>query len=183
MVVIINKLLYLFKKTVYHSIKMILIAVSFLSPRWYMSLYIPLLRWNGLKIYGKPRFISFSAKFDDFNLISINDRLVVSAHVIFLTHDYSYTTALISLNEKPETDIGILRPITIGENVFIGMNSLILPGASIGSNVIIGAGSIVRGHIPDNSVVAGNPAQVITNIKSHAIKMKSKNYLMRVDSK
>lgn len=138
---------------------------------------------NGLKIFGKPRFISFSAKFDDFNLITINDRLVVSANVIFLTHDYSYTTALISLNEKPKTDIGILRPITVGENVFIGMNSLILPGASIGSNVIIGAGSIVRGHIPDNSVITGNPANILTDIRSHAVKMKNKSYLLRVDSK
>ena len=46
--------------------------------------------------------------------------------------------------------------IEIGDNVFIGMNSIILMGSHIGNNVIIGAGSVVSGNIPDNSVVGGS---------------------------
>ena len=49
-----------------------------------------------MRINGEPRFIAKSVKFDDFDRIQINDRLVVSMNVHFLTHDYSYTTALIA---------------------------------------------------------------------------------------
>ncbi len=133
----------------------------YFDSRVYMKLYNRLLKRYGFKLKGTPRFIAKSARFDDFNRITLGDRLVVSMNVHFLTHDYSYTTALISIDEKPKTDIGVLREIIIGDNVFIGMNSILLPGTKIGNNVIIGTGSIVRGTIPDYSVVAGNPAAVI----------------------
>lgn len=57
-------------------------------------------------------------------------------------------------------------PIRIGDNVWIGMNSVILPGIQIGSNVIIGAGSIVTKDIPDYSVAAGNPCKIISRLES-----------------
>jgi acetyltransferase-like isoleucine patch superfamily enzyme len=52
-------------------------------------------------------------------------------------------------------------PIRIGSNVWIGANSVILPGSQIGSNVVIGAGSVVNINIPDNSIAVGNPCKVI----------------------
>jgi acetyltransferase-like isoleucine patch superfamily enzyme len=52
-------------------------------------------------------------------------------------------------------------PITIGDNVFIGANSVLLPGVNIGNNVIIGANSLVNKDIPCNSVAVGNPCKVI----------------------
>lgn len=52
-------------------------------------------------------------------------------------------------------------PIQIGNNVWIGMNSVILPGVKIGDNVAIGAGSIVTADIPSDSVAVGNPCRVI----------------------
>ncbi|GAB4338076.1 MAG: hypothetical protein Kow0089_09750 [Desulfobulbaceae bacterium] len=52
-------------------------------------------------------------------------------------------------------------PIVIGDNVWVGMNSVILPGVRIGSNVIIGAGSVVTSDIPSDSIAAGNPCRVI----------------------
>lgn len=51
--------------------------------------------------------------------------------------------------------------ITIGDNVWIGGNSVILPGVTIGNNAVIGAGSVVTKNIPDNAVAAGNPAKVL----------------------
>lgn len=51
--------------------------------------------------------------------------------------------------------------ITIGDNVWIGGNSVILPGVTIGNNAVIGAGSVVTKDVPDNAVAAGNPARVI----------------------
>ncbi|HCA09077.1 acyltransferase [Chryseobacterium sp.] len=52
-------------------------------------------------------------------------------------------------------------PIVIGNNVFVGTNSVILPGVQIGDNVVIGAGSIVAKDIPSNSIAVGNPCKVI----------------------
>lgn len=52
-------------------------------------------------------------------------------------------------------------PIVIGNNVFVGSNSVILRGVNIGSNVVIGAGSIVAKDIPSNSIALGNPCKVI----------------------
>ena len=52
-------------------------------------------------------------------------------------------------------------PITIGNNVWIGMNSVILPGVDIGHGVVIGSGSIVTKTIPDYEIWAGNPARRI----------------------
>ncbi|WP_050581981.1 DapH/DapD/GlmU-related protein [Pseudoalteromonas sp. TB64] len=52
-------------------------------------------------------------------------------------------------------------PITIGNNVFIGWGSIILPGVEIGNNCVIGAGSVVSKSIPADMVAAGNPARVI----------------------
>jgi acetyltransferase-like isoleucine patch superfamily enzyme len=49
----------------------------------------------------------------------------------------------------------------IGNNCFIGINSIIMPGVTIGNEVIIGAGSVVTKNIPDNCIAAGNPAKII----------------------
>lgn len=56
-------------------------------------------------------------------------------------------------------------PITIGDNCFIGMNSIILKGTTLGNNVVIGAGSVVHGTFPDNCIIAGNPAKIIKHLK------------------
>lgn len=53
-------------------------------------------------------------------------------------------------------------PVMIGDNVWIGGNSVILPGVTIGNDVIIGAGSVVMNDIPDGAVAAGNPCRVIS---------------------
>lgn len=61
-------------------------------------------------------------------------------------------------------------PVLIGENVFIGCNSLILKGVSIGDNAVIGAGSVVSKDIPANCVAAGNPAQIIKKLDTDKLK-------------
>lgn len=55
-------------------------------------------------------------------------------------------------------------PITIGNNVWIGGNVVILPGVTIGNNVVIGAGSVVTKDIPDNVIAAGNPCRILRKI-------------------
>ncbi len=57
------------------------------------------------------------------------------------------------------------KPVKIGNNVFIGVNSIILKGTEIGDNSVIGAGSVVAGIIPPNVIAAGNPCKVIKTLK------------------
>lgn len=141
----------------FHLSRLLLKSIDSLSPRLYMHLMIPLLRVAGVSFSGVPRYISTGVKFDDFSMIEIGRRVVISDRVILLTHDYSITTALIAVGEKPHTDLSVRKPITIGDNVFIGMGAMVMPGANIGSNVIVGAGTVVRGSVPPNTLWLGNP--------------------------
>ena len=93
------------KKTFYHVSKYFILAINILDPRTAMLLYNKLLFLVGVKLNGKPRFISTDVRIDTFELIEIGDRVVISEKVILLTHDGSFTTALISLGETPSTDI------------------------------------------------------------------------------
>jgi maltose O-acetyltransferase len=61
--------------------------------------------------------------------------------------------------------IGLCKPVTIGDDVWIGGNVTILPGVHIGSNVVIAAGAVVTHDIPDNCVAGGIPAQKIEDLK------------------
>jgi acetyltransferase-like isoleucine patch superfamily enzyme len=70
-----------------------------------------------------------------------------------------------SWHEISNFNIVKAEPIEIGDNVWITMNAIILPGVTIGGNSIIGAGSVVTKSIPPNSLVGGNPAHVINQIK------------------
>lgn len=101
-------------------------------------------------------------------LLEIGNNCIIT-HCTILTHDAS--TKLYT----GKTKVG---KVTIGDNCFIGMQTLILPNVTIGDNCIIGAGSIVTKNIESNSVVAGNPAKLImkTNqfIEKHKEYMKTK---------
>lgn len=66
--------------------------------------------------------------------------------------------------------------LEIGNDVFIGMQATILKGVTIGNNVIIGANSLVNKNVPDNTVVAGNPAKVIMTIDEYYEKRKKKQF-------
>lgn len=57
------------------------------------------------------------------------------------------------------------RPVRIADNVWIGMNAIILKGVSIGENSVVAAGSVVSKSVPANVVVAGNPAVIVKELK------------------
>lgn len=160
----------LFTRIFFHIARFILKPLDGRFPRIYMLIYNKILILMGVKLTGVPRYISTSVRFDDFNRITLSERIVISEKVILLTHDYSLTTGLISLGKTPKTDLAFIKEIIIRENVFIGMGALIMPGTVINSNVIIGAGSVVRGIIPENSIVIGNPAKVVSSLKEKALK-------------
>lgn len=95
-------------------------------------------------------------------LISVGNKVTITNGVRFINHDGS--TWLIS-DEKGRRQL--FRKISIGNNVFIGMDCIILPGVKIEDNVIVAAGSVVTKSIPSNSVVGGNPARIITEFSTY----------------
>lgn len=104
-------------------------------------------------------------------LVSIGDNFYCSVNVFFITHDGSVN---VFRNLHPDCfNVDYIKPISVGDNVFLGCNTTILPGAEIGSNVIIGAGSVVRGCLESNSVYAGVPAKKIMSLESYYQKKQS----------
>lgn len=91
-------------------------------------------------------------------LIEIGDNVTLAPRVHILCHDASTKQFL------NYTKIGKVK---IGDNVFIGAESVVLPNVTIGSNVIIGANSTVTKDIPDGVVAAGNPAKVICSLEEY----------------
>lgn len=150
----------------FYTVKFWIRLVSLINHRLYMTLYIPLIKKQGMIINGTPRYIGPNVVFDDFNLIQLGHRVVISDQCHFLTHDYSITTALIATGKPPTKDIALVRGIKIGNNVFIGKKTIVMPNTKVGNNVIVGAGTVLRGNIPDNSIVIGNPCQIIDNIQN-----------------
>lgn len=61
--------------------------------------------------------------------------------------------------------LGIMKPVIIGNDVWIGGNATILPGVTIGNNVVVAAGAVVTKDVPDNCVVGGVPARIIKEIE------------------
>lgn len=95
-------------------------------------------------------------------LISIGNHVEITHGVRLITHDGSMWVLRDLYSECRQIDK--FGRITIGNNVFIGIDSIILPGVNIGNNVIIGAGSVVTKDIEDNVVFAGVPARLINRI-------------------
>jgi acetyltransferase-like isoleucine patch superfamily enzyme len=89
-------------------------------------------------------------------LVEIGDGVAISGGTMFLTHD----GAAWLLRRRGRLAAQHFGRIVVGSDTYIGQNCLILPGTTIGAHCIVGAGAVVRGTIPENSVVVGNPGQV-----------------------
>jgi maltose O-acetyltransferase len=96
--------------------------------------------------------------------IEIGDDVTLAPRVLVLAHDAS---------TKMHLNYTRIKNVKIGNKVFIGAGTIILPGIKIGDNVIIGAGSVVTKDIPNNSLFAGNPAKFICSTDSFITRMKS----------
>jgi len=67
-----------------------------------------------------------------------------------------------------------IKNVRIGNRVFIGAGSIIMPGVSIGNDAIIGAGSVVTKDVPDNCIYAGNPAKFVLHTDEYIVREKAK---------
>lgn len=99
-------------------------------------------------------------------LLTIGDHVKITQGVIILTHDYSWSV-LRQLPNHKGIILGAQSPVTIGNNVFIGMNAIITRGVTIGDNVIIGACSVVTKHCDSGFVYAGVPAEKIMTVEEY----------------
>lgn len=151
-------------KVFFVIIRKLIYLIDGFSPRKYMKLYNWYLKRIGVDLYGIPRFIHPSVDFDGkgYPKTHIGENVVLSKNVLILNHDYSITCGLRSIGERIiDHEAYWLRDIYIGNNVFVGANVSILPGTIIGDNCIVGAGSVIKGNIPENSIVIGNPAKIV----------------------
>lgn len=119
--------------------------------------YIDTLKEQGLRV-GKNFKILADSRIDWSHCwhVEIGDDVTIGPRVLILAHDTSTKTAL---------NYSRIGKVTIGDRVFIGAASVVLPGISIGNDVIIGAGSIVSRDIPGGSVAAGNPCRVLCSME------------------
>ena len=126
---------------------------------------------SGLKC-GKGVTVMTGAEFgSEPYLITLGDNVRISSFVTFITHDGGSWPF-----RRQEEYKGVVRfgKIKVGDNSFIGARSTIMPGVHIGKNCVVAAGAVVTKDVPDNSVVAGVPARVISDIYTYADKMKSR---------
>lgn len=101
-------------------------------------------------------------------MITIGDHVRITEGVKILTHDYAWSV----LKTEKGAILGASGTVKIGDNVFIGMNTVITRNVEIGNNVIIGVGSVVTSNCDHNCVYAGVPAKRIMSIDEYYEKRK-----------
>lgn len=103
---------------------------------------------------GRNVRISYKARFDK-NVnpkgIHIGDNTWILACATIFAHDYCR-----GVGKKPKN-----MDVFIGRDCVIGINSIIMPGVKVGNECVVGSGSVVTKNVPDNCIVAGNPAKII----------------------
>ncbi len=107
---------------------------------------------------GKNFFANYNCTIIDVAKVTIGDNCQLAPNVAVYTAGHPLHP--VSRNSMYEYGISV----TIGDNVWIGGNTVIMPGVHIGNNTVIGAGSVVTKDIPDWVVAAGNPCRVIKQI-------------------
>lgn len=107
---------------------------------------------------GKNFFANYNCMIIDVARVTIGENCMMAPNVAIYTAGHPIHPA--ARNSAYEYGI----EVTIGDNVWLGGNTVVVPGVHIGSNVVIGAGSVVTKDIPDWSVAVGNPCRVVKKI-------------------
>lgn len=129
-------------------------------------------RYIGVKMGGGCNLLDFSWRIfgSEPFLVTIGDNVRINAGVRFYTHDGACWVVRNLYNDLRDADI--FKKIVVGNNVHIGSNASILPGVRIGNNCVIGLGAIVTKDVPDNSIVVGVPAIVVSTIDEYVKKFR-----------
>ncbi|MBE5039340.1 acyltransferase [Ructibacterium gallinarum] len=130
------------------------------------------LRWIGLNfgedihIYGNPSKMFGTEPW----CITLGNHVHITDEVKFVTHDGG---TLLFRHLVP--DLEITKPIVVGDYVYFGTRSMIMPGVKIGNQCIIAAGAVVTRDVPDHSVVGGVPAHIIKTSEEYFEKIKKES--------
>lgn len=126
---------------------------------------------------GEKTYIGSNTQLNSINSIKIGNNVLIAANVVIQDHNSHSTNYL---ERRQDIDLSIARflgkpnmnknfslinskNIEIGDDAWVGYGAIILKGVRIGKRAIVGAGSVVTKNVPDDGVVAGNPAQLIKN--------------------
>jgi len=125
---------------------------------------------EGTTIFTNPRNVCIDTQKPW--LLEIGANVQITRGVTILTHGYDWSVLKGVYGEI----LGSAGKVTIGNNVFIGMNTTILKGVTIGNNTIIGAGSVVTHDIPGNCVAVGSPAKIVMTLEEYHQKRVAAQY-------
>jgi acetyltransferase-like isoleucine patch superfamily enzyme len=89
-------------------------------------------------------------------ILRVESELRIGSYVL-MAHDVVITDCETAGSERPV----VARPITIGDDVWVGLRAVILSGVIIGRGAVVGAGAIVNQDIPPGAIVVGNPARIV----------------------
>lgn len=141
---------------VYHLVYFAILGGSFAARRL------------GVKVGADCRIYIRSFGSEPF-LISIGNRTTITSGVRILTHDGATSLVRNDVGQRFQR----YAPVTIGDDVFIGVNAIIMPGITIGSNSIVAAGAVVTKDVLPGTIVAGSPARVIGSIESYKARIRA----------
>lgn len=134
--------------------------------------YVQYLRKKGMRIgEGTVIYDPRNVLIDETRpwLVEIGRNVQITRGVTLLTHGYEWSVLKGVYGEV----LGSAGKVTIGDNVFLGVYTVVLKGVTIGGNTVIGAGSVVSRDIPGNCVAAGNPARVLMTLEEYREKRKA----------
>lgn len=107
------------------------------------------IRKGGSLIIGNNTYINHNCMIVCHDRITIGNDVQFSPNVMIFDHDHDYSAGLKKQKFK-------VSPVLIGDDVWIGANTIILRGTTIGDHAVIGAGSVVKGHVPANTIYVQN---------------------------
>ena len=116
---------------------------------------------NGDIFLGRNANVGFNCEIYSLNRVEIGKDVLIAAYTYIIGGGHMSTDTEVPFRDQEKHAIGI----KIGDNVWLGVKSILMDGCSIGNNSIIGAGAIVTKNIPEDSVAAGIPARVIKSRK------------------
>lgn len=102
--------------------------------------------------------MNVNGKLMDSGKITIGDNVFIAPDVCIVTEEHAMDV------EQRVAGLEYTHPVTIGDNVWICIGAIILPGVTIGADSVIGAGSVVTKDIPPRSLAVGNPCKVIRTL-------------------
>lgn len=102
--------------------------------------------------------------YSNHNLVILDANKVIFGNNVNIGPNCGFYTSGHPIDKDLRREVEFAKPITIGDDVWIGGNVCIMPGITIGDNVVIGAGSVVTKDIPSNVVAVGNPCRVIKEL-------------------